>query len=93
VLKPGGQLGVLEFSEPGGILGKAYGLYFHRILPAIGRLVCGKDGPYAYLPESVGNFPSPPELLSLISSCGYRDRSWKPYTLGVAGLYSATRSE
>ncbi len=93
VLKPGGQLGILEFSEPGGILGKAYSLYFHRILPAIGRLVCGKDGPYAYLPESVGNFPSPRELLSLISSCGYRAGSWKSYTFGVAGLYCATRSE
>jgi demethylmenaquinone methyltransferase/2-methoxy-6-polyprenyl-1,4-benzoquinol methylase len=93
VLKPGGQLGILEFAEPGGALGKAYGVYFHRVLPAIGRFVCGKDGPYAYLPESVGRFPSPRELLALISSCGFRDSSWKPYTLGVAGLYSASRSE
>ncbi len=93
VLKPGGQLGILEFSEPGGLIGKAYSVYFHRILPKIGRLICGKDGPYAYLPESVGKFPSPPELLSLITACGYRGGTWQPYTFGVAGLYSATRSE
>ena len=59
VLKPGGQLGILEFSEPGGLIGKAYAVYFRRVLPAIGRLICGKDGPYNYLPTSVGNFPPP----------------------------------
>ena len=41
VLKPGGQLGILEFSEPGGLIGKAYAVYFRRVLPAIGRLICG----------------------------------------------------
>ena len=39
VLKPGGQLGILEFSEPGGLIGKVYALYFHRVLPAIGRMI------------------------------------------------------
>ena len=60
MLKPGGQLGILEFSEPGGLMGKAYAVYFRRVLPAIGRVICGKDGPYNYLPTSVGNFPPPP---------------------------------
>ena len=59
MLKPGGQLGILEFSEPGGLMGKAYAVYFRRVLPAIGRMICGKDGPYNYLPTSVGNFPPP----------------------------------
>ena len=59
VLKPGGQLGILEFSEPDGLIGAAYALYFRRILPAIGRVICGRNGPYNYLPSSVGAFPSP----------------------------------
>ena len=91
VLKPGGQLGILEFSEPGGIMGKAYAVYFRRVLPAIGRMICGKDGPYNYLPASVGSFPPPPQLLRMIQAAGYADCAWQPYTFGVAGLYTAAR--
>ena len=90
-LKPGGQLGILEFSEPGGVMGNAYALYFRRILPAIGRLICGKDGPYNYLPNSVGAFPVPSEMLEMLRRAGYVDCAWQPYTVGIAGLYTATR--
>ncbi|HEY2860649.1 MAG TPA: ubiquinone/menaquinone biosynthesis methyltransferase [Terracidiphilus sp.] len=92
VLKPGGQLGILDFSEPGGLVGKAYAVYFRRVLPAIGRLICGKDGPYNYLPISVGNFPPPAEMLSLMLATGYSQAAWQPYTFGIAGLYTATRT-
>ena len=90
-LKPGGQLGILEFSEPGGLLGKAYSIYFRHILPAIGRVICGKDGPYNYLPTSVGNFPSPDEMLRMMRTVGFVESEWQPYTFGVAGLYTAVR--
>ena len=91
VLKPGGQLGILEFSEPGGIIGKVYALYFHRVLPAMGRIICGKDGPYSYLPVSVGAFPPPPEMLSMLTKAGFSNCHWQPYTFGIAGLYTAVR--
>jgi demethylmenaquinone methyltransferase / 2-methoxy-6-polyprenyl-1,4-benzoquinol methylase len=91
-LKPGGQLGVLEFSEPEGFIGSVYALYFRRVLPLIGRIVCGKNGPYNYLPTSVGDFPPPASLLGMMQRCGYADCSWQPYTFGIAGLYTATRS-
>ncbi len=93
VLKPGGQLGILEFSEPGGLLGKLYAVYFRRVLPAVGRMIVGADGPYKYLPASVEHFPTPDELLSLMSSTQYTNCAWQPYTFGIAGLYTATRSE
>ncbi len=92
VLKPGGQLGILEFSEPGGLIGKIYALYFRRVLPTIGRLICGTEGPYSYLPASVGAFPTPPELLAMMKKTGYSNCNWQPYTFGIAGLYTAVRS-
>ncbi len=91
VLKPGGQLGILDFSEPGGIIGKAYAVYFRRVLPTIGRMICGKDGPYNYLPASVGNFPAPPAMQALMQSVGFTGCGWQPYTFGIAGLYTATK--
>ena len=90
VLKPGGQLGILDFSEPGGLVGKAYAVYFRRVLPAIARTIGGKDGAYRYLPASVGSFPPPREMLRLMRGVGYTDCAWKPYTFGIAGLYTAT---
>lgn len=92
VLKPGGRLGILEFSQPGGTVGKAYAFYFHRILPIIGRLICGSNGPYNYLPSSVGAFPPPVELKDMMQRVGYTQCNWQPYTFGIAGLYTAVRS-
>ena len=90
-LKPGGQLGILEFSEPGGLVGKAYAVYFRRVLPAIGRMICGKDGPYNYLPSSVGDFPPPDAMVEMMEQAGYAECAWQPYTFGIAGLYTATK--
>lgn len=93
VLKPGGQLGILDFSEPSGLLGKMYQVYFRRVVPAIGRALCGDAGPYEYLPESVSRFPTPTELMALMRSVGFREVEWTPYSFGIAGLYTAVRGE
>jgi len=90
-LKPGGQLGILEFSEPGGLIGKAYGVYFRRVLPVIGRAICGKNGAYNYLPSSVGNFPPPDAIKEMMRRAGFEECAWQPYTFGIAGLYTAMR--
>ena len=92
VLKPGAQLGILDFAEPGGLIGKVYAVYFRRVLPAIGRMICGKDGPYNYLPASVAKFPPPAEMLDLMRATGFTQCAWQPYTFGIAGLYTGVRS-
>ena len=87
VLKPGGECGILEFSEPGGALGKIYNLYFKSILPRIGRLISGSASAYSYLPASVNRFPQPTELLERMRAVGFREAAWHPYTFAIAGLY------
>ncbi len=90
-LAPGGELGILDFSEPSGSLGKLYAFYFRRILPQIGKLLSGVTGPYAYLPSSVERFPTPPEMMAAMRRVGFMDVSWTPYTFGIAGLYRAVK--
>ena len=91
VLKPGGEYGILEFSEPRGALGKIYNVYFKSVLPRIGRVISGSSGAYAYLPASVQRFPEPDELLQRMRTAGFREATWKPYTFGIAGLYRGVR--
>jgi demethylmenaquinone methyltransferase/2-methoxy-6-polyprenyl-1,4-benzoquinol methylase len=87
VLAPGGEFGILDFGEPKGLIGKVYRVYFRRVLPAIGTLISGVRGPYAYLPASVLRFPSPEEMLQRMREAGFVEASWTPYTFGIAGLY------
>jgi demethylmenaquinone methyltransferase/2-methoxy-6-polyprenyl-1,4-benzoquinol methylase len=87
VLKSGGEVGILDFGEPKGLVGRVYRFYFHRILPAIGTVISGVSGPYKYLPASVQRFPSPDEMLQRMRDVGFGDVSWTPYTFGIAGLY------
>ncbi|HUY82728.1 MAG TPA: ubiquinone/menaquinone biosynthesis methyltransferase [Acidobacteriaceae bacterium] len=91
-LKPGGELGILDFSEPSGIAGKLYAFYFRRILPAIGARLSGMGSAYSYLPTSVQRFPPPPEMLRLMEHVGFTQVSWTPYTFGIAGLYRGVKA-
>jgi demethylmenaquinone methyltransferase / 2-methoxy-6-polyprenyl-1,4-benzoquinol methylase len=91
ILRPGGECGILEFSEPRGLRGKIYNVYFKSVLPRIGRLISGSTGAYSYLPASVQRFPGPQELLERMRAAGFRTASWTPYTFGIAGLYRGKR--
>ncbi len=87
VLAPGGECGILDFSEPEGAIGHLYRFYFKQVLPRIGTMISGVRGPYAYLPNSVERFPEPEEMLARMRRAGFREATWTPYTFGIAGLY------
>jgi demethylmenaquinone methyltransferase/2-methoxy-6-polyprenyl-1,4-benzoquinol methylase len=79
VLKPGGQICILEFSEPRGPAAVLFRLYFRRILPLIGSAISASREPYFYLPGSVAAFPSPPEISALMQKTAFHDvhfESW-----------------
>lgn len=91
VLRPGGEIAILEANQPDGIGGALYSLYFKRVLPMLGGLISRNRSAYAYLPESVGRFPRPPRMKELIADAGFIDPRWTSYTFGAAGLYRARK--
>jgi demethylmenaquinone methyltransferase/2-methoxy-6-polyprenyl-1,4-benzoquinol methylase len=92
VLKTGGECGILDFSEPKGLMGNLYRIYFKQVLPRVGTIISGVRGPYAYLPNSVERFPRPEEVLDRMRHAGFREVSWTPYTFGIAGLYRGKKA-
>ena len=92
VLAPGGRLAVLEFSTPSGsIFGPLYNLYFRRILPALGRIFSGSRGAYAYLPATVGGFPSPEAFAGDLRAVGFEGIHQEALTFGVVHLHLARK--
>ncbi len=92
VLRPGARLVILEFTEPPNrVLRAFYHLYFHHILPVVGRLLSGHPWAYSYLPESVKEFPGPAELAGLLAESGFESVEWRWVTGGVAAIHVAVR--
>jgi demethylmenaquinone methyltransferase/2-methoxy-6-polyprenyl-1,4-benzoquinol methylase len=88
VLAPGGRFVILEFSTPRvPVLRVLYQLYFHRVLPLIGRLISGHRTAYQYLPRSVANFPAEEQLARRMEAAGFTKVSWSSLSLGIAALH------
>jgi len=93
VLRPSGELGILEFAEPRGtLLGRLYRFYFTKIIPRLGGAISGSASAYSYLPSSVADFPQPEELAALISRAGFRDVRYELWTIGSVALHTARRA-
>jgi demethylmenaquinone methyltransferase / 2-methoxy-6-polyprenyl-1,4-benzoquinol methylase len=91
VLRPGGCLMVLDFSQPAPWLRGAYKWYLHRVLPAVAGLLTGQRGAYEYLGGSIESFPSGPVMTSLLDAHGFSQSRWIPLTGGIASLYVAVK--
>jgi demethylmenaquinone methyltransferase/2-methoxy-6-polyprenyl-1,4-benzoquinol methylase len=92
VLRPGGQLTILEFSTPvlpG--LKALYTWYSLRVLPRIGAWISGDASAYTYLPESIRTFPDQPALAAELEAAGFRAVRWTNLTGGIVALHTAMK--
>lgn len=90
VLKRGGRLLVLEFSEvqmP--ILDKVYELFSDHVIPPMGKMVTGDPDPYQYLVESIRQFPKPAAFSAMIETAGFKRVDHTAFTGNIAALHGA----
>ena len=89
VLRPGGRLMVLEFSEiPNELMQKAYDLYSFNIIPVMGQIVANDRDSYQYLVESIRKFPDQNTFASMIRAAGFDQVKYRNLTMGIAALHS-----
>ena len=92
VLKPGGQVTILEFSYPTNRLVRAlYDIYFTRVLPLIGRMVSHDKTAYTYLNRSVKSFCWGEAFIQHLHDAGFRDEHFMPLTFGIVTIYTAVK--
>jgi demethylmenaquinone methyltransferase/2-methoxy-6-polyprenyl-1,4-benzoquinol methylase len=91
VLKPGGKLLVLEFSQPNPALKPAYDLYSFNVLPVLGKLVAGDDASYQYLAESIRMHPDQETLLSMMEGAGFDRCRYHNLAGGIVALHIGYR--
>jgi len=89
VLKPGGRLMVLEFSQiPNSALQWAYDRYSFNVIPAMGQVVARDRDSYQYLVESIRRFPDQETFAAMIREAGFEQVKYRNLTMGVAALHS-----
>ena len=92
VLKPGGQVTILEFSYPKNRLIRfVYDLYFSHILPFVGRIDSRDKTAYSYLNKSVKHFCWGEAFLQHLTDAGFKDVQFKPLTFGITTVYTAVK--
>ena len=89
VLKPGGRLMVLEFSQlPNDALQKLYDLYSFNVIPQMGKMIVGDRDSYQYLVESIRKFPDQETFLAMVRDAGFENTKYRNLTMGVTALHS-----
>ncbi|MDP6178801.1 MAG: ubiquinone/menaquinone biosynthesis methyltransferase, partial [Desulfatiglandales bacterium] len=88
VLKPGGRLLCLEFSQPTApLFRRLYDLYSLYIMPRLGEFIVGSKQAYTYLPESIRVFPLPDELTASLEDAGFSHVTHRKLTNGIAVVH------
>jgi len=89
VLRTGGRVGVLDVTQPRGLLRHFYALWFDRLIPLLGRVVPG-GAAYTYLPASVRRFPPAPELAERLRGAAFADIAYRRFSGGIVALHTGT---
>jgi demethylmenaquinone methyltransferase/2-methoxy-6-polyprenyl-1,4-benzoquinol methylase len=93
VLKPGARFVILEFTTPRfWVVRTLYHFYFHQVLPFVGGLISGHRTAYKYLPKSVSNFPSEPELAKRMTAAGFEDVHYSSLSFGIAAIHVGSKA-
>jgi len=87
VLKPGGRLLVLEFSQVWKPLQPAYDVYSFKLLPLLGKLLADDEDSYRYLAESIRMHPAQEELKQMMLDAGFSKVDYHNLTAGVVALH------
>ncbi|WP_138422318.1 bifunctional demethylmenaquinone methyltransferase/2-methoxy-6-polyprenyl-1,4-benzoquinol methylase UbiE [Maritimibacter alexandrii] len=89
VLKPGGRIMVLEFSQiPNDMMQKVYDLYSFNIIPRMGQVIANDRDSYQYLVESIRRFPDQETFAGMIRTAGFEQVKYRNLTMGIAALHS-----
>lgn len=89
VLRPGGRLMVLEFSQlPNPMMQKAYDLYSFNVIPRLGQAIAGDRDSYQYLVESIRQFPDQDRFAAMIADAGFANVKYRNLSMGIAALHS-----
>jgi demethylmenaquinone methyltransferase/2-methoxy-6-polyprenyl-1,4-benzoquinol methylase len=91
VLRPGGHLFVLEFSQPYSWFRPVYYCYLRVLLPRIAGVVTGDRAAYVYLNDTIGEFPDRPALAREIAAAGFDQVGARALSLGIVALHEARR--
>lgn len=88
VVKPGGQVVVLEFGQPKGLLKYPYELYSQYIMPTLGGWISGNYEAYSYLPRTSAEFPAGNDFIELMKEAGsFTSHMFEKLTGGIAYVY------
>lgn len=91
VVKENGNVYILEFSKMEGVLSPLYNFYFRKVLPFLAKMISGEKEAYAYLPDSVQNFPSGERMKNILLDLGFSKVEYKKLSLGIVTIYKAKK--
>jgi len=89
VLRPGGRLFILEFSQPAPFVRPFYLLYLRHVLPRLAGWISGDRKAYVYLNETIESFPGRTALSAEIAAAGFSSVTAVPMTFGIVALHEA----